>query len=245
MTIEHQLEHFGAGLLDARSFENWLYESDNNDWLEQRIPPDAFYTLLTTDYADGHQQMVARDIARATAMQINADTWRDAMALVTCRLNSHIDCAFADVQRGSGITIHEAQKLDDRASDEACEAARALDVETCWQDVRAAVIRDIHPIGFLDDIGFRYYIPAYMRWCLHNRQEDSDTHLFTLLALCRPGTDLRHRGLFTHEQQICVLNYIFWVSVFDDFYAREDGLLKLNRSNVSLYDRVIDKLETD
>ena len=242
VVTEHQLAHFGAGLLDARTFETWLYEADNNDWVEQRIAPALFYTLLSTNYSDGSQQMAARDSARVAAMQINPVTWRDAMALATMCLTNEIEKAFFEVQRGSGTTLHEAEALDDRLSAAACTAARALDTETRWQDVPAAVISGQHPIGFLDNVGFVYYLPAYMSWCLRNRSDDSDSHPFTLYAICNADDHHGRYAHFTADQKSCVLNYIFFMAIHDSWDCRESTCLpKLRSENLMLYDKAIRK----
>jgi hypothetical protein len=43
--------------------------------------------------------------------------------------------AFEDVTKGNGISIHEAEALDRRASAEDCAKARALDTEENWWDL--------------------------------------------------------------------------------------------------------------
>lgn len=76
-----------------------------------------------------------------------------------------IESAFKDVKRGKGITLHQAQADDDRLTPEEQLEARRLDTETCWQDIPDAIMKKIEvPFGFLDSEGFRYYLPAYMRF---------------------------------------------------------------------------------
>ena len=65
------------------------------------------------------------------------------------------------------------------------EEARRLDTEKRWQDVPAADIARYHWIlSFLDPIGFRYYLPAYMVWTLKNYEcNDSMSDESTIFAL--------------------------------------------------------------
>lgn len=80
-----------------------------------------------------------------------------------------IEVAFDGVARESGITLHEADAIDDHKSVEDRAKARANDAETRWQDVPAALIERFScQLSFLDGKGFHYYIPAYMRWTLLN-----------------------------------------------------------------------------
>ena len=77
--------------------------------------------------------------------------------------------AFAHVSRAHGVTLHEAVVIDDYGSDEERIAARALDPDRCWQDVPDHLI-EAHQetLCFLDQKGFRYYLPAYMVWALRH-----------------------------------------------------------------------------
>lgn len=88
-------------------------------------------------------------------------------------LIAEIERAFEGVTRGEGISLHEAIALDERASLEQQKAARKLDAETRWQDIRDKDISECcSALSFFDVKGFRYHIPAFMRAALRNFQDD-------------------------------------------------------------------------
>lgn len=81
-----------------------------------------------------------------------------------------IHAAFAGVTREGGVSWSESVAIDDYESPSVRAKARASDKDTCWEWV--AEDPDWTPevgvggFNFLDAIGFRYYIPAAMLWCL-------------------------------------------------------------------------------
>ncbi len=84
-------------------------------------------------------------------------------------LIEEITAAFANVSREDGVTLHEATVIDDYGSLEERAEARKRDAEDKWQDVPDEDIRRTDAVlNFLDEKGFRYYIPAYMVWYLRN-----------------------------------------------------------------------------
>lgn len=92
-----------------------------------------------------------------------------------------ITAAFDGVSREDGTTLHEANAIDDRKSDEECLAARRFDTEQRWQDVPD---KDIWACcsaqSFLDAKGFRYYLPAFILYGLRHWPYD-ETGLLHLL----------------------------------------------------------------
>lgn len=84
-----------------------------------------------------------------------------------------IQNAFSGMERGAGVTLHQALALDDRADDAEQQRARARDVEARWEDVPDAdIAASPNYLCFLDTAGFRYYLPANMRWSLKNYDDD-------------------------------------------------------------------------
>ncbi len=98
--------------------------------------------------------------------------------------------AFAEVSREDGVTLHEADVIDDYGSAAARAEARKLDTEERWQDVPDADIEKYDWIlSFLDLKGFKYYIPAYMVWSLKNYQTSSSASVdATIYALAPPSS---------------------------------------------------------
>lgn len=95
-------------------------------------------------------------------------------------LIDEITSAFGGVSREDGTTLHEAIAIDDHASDDEQRAARRLDVEARWQDVPDADIWACNSaLSFVDEKGFRYYIPAFMTYVLRHWEDDKDGHVFS------------------------------------------------------------------
>lgn len=101
-------------------------------------------------------------------MNNETDFERRRVALI-----AEITAAFACVSREDGITLHEAEAIDDRKSAEECRAARQLDIEQQWQNVPEQDIwACCSALSFLDAKGFRYYLPAFMLYGLKNWEDD-------------------------------------------------------------------------
>jgi hypothetical protein len=105
-----------------------------------------------------------------------------------------IEAAFDGITREGGVSLHEADVIDNYGTPAERDAARALDTENRWQDVPAGDIRTYHwVLPFLDPIGYRYYLPAYMTWSLTNLNSPRDTTSIdaTIFSLTR-GEDEKY-----------------------------------------------------
>jgi hypothetical protein len=82
-------------------------------------------------------------------------------------LIQEISVAFASVSRGDGISLHEADEIDNHSSEADQAEARKIDVDEHWTNVPDEWIEQ-YPSAyfFLDAAGFRYYLPAVMVWDL-------------------------------------------------------------------------------
>lgn len=96
-------------------------------------------------------------------------------------LIQEITVAFDGVSREGGVSLSEAWVIDDYGSAEERAEARSQDIESRWQDVPDEDIAHGYScLSFLDPIGFRYYIPAYIVWYLRNiDNEDPDSPFFS------------------------------------------------------------------
>lgn len=91
-------------------------------------------------------------------------------------LLAEIRRVFATVERGGGVTLHETSVLDDygHGAETARREARQKDTDQHWWEVRDEWIETFGGTGglsFLDDEGFRYYLPAYMSYWLRTGNE--------------------------------------------------------------------------
>ncbi|MDQ1611392.1 MAG: hypothetical protein QOG00_1323 [Pyrinomonadaceae bacterium] len=157
----------------------------------------------------------------------NFETRRDALV-------AQITAAFDGVSREDGTTLHEAEALDDRKSAREQRAARALDLEERWQDVPDKEIAwCCHALSFLDAKGFRYYLPAFMRYGLRHRGDPDDNGF--ILSSCMHQltqdfpTSVRKSDPakmarvwnFTNAQSRAVAAFLRFVIEFEDGYARQ------------------------
>lgn len=110
--------------------------------------------------------------------------------------------AFGDVSLGTGVSLREADVIDDYGTDDERAAARGLDELDDWERISDAEIEQ-HPsaLCFMDDAGLRFHLPAYMRFTLRRfRESDSMSTDATIYRLCDPEEIERLRACLTHEQ---------------------------------------------
>jgi hypothetical protein len=138
-------------------------------------------------------------------------------------LIAEIAAAFDGVSREDGTTLHEAEAIDDRKSDEECRAARRLDTEQRWQDVPD---KDIwaccSALSFLNAKGFRYYLPAFMVYGLRHFEDDPNgiLHSCEFHLLHEPQKSLRksepgsiaNKYDFTEEQCRVIAKFLRFVA---------------------------------
>ncbi len=161
---------------------------------------------------------------------------RDNLKLKRDRLVEQIRRAFHDVTRDGGISLREAHVIDDYGSDKKRAAARALETDSHWWEVDVSAI---DPGGscmsFMDSIGYRYYLPAYMtrilkQCCSLGPDENDDWNAAeSLIYGLNPSfyvvdelvehVRTRHRH-FTHEESVCIALFLaFDAEVADDTYC--------------------------
>lgn len=144
-----------------------------------------------------------------------------------------IASAFGGVSREDGTTLHEAIALDDSASDEEQRAARRLDVDMSWQDVPDADIWACNSaLSFVDEKGFRYYIPAFMTHALRHWEDDVDGYVLsacTYHLLHESSKSLRKsepaslaaRYSFTGAQSRAVARFLRFIIEFGEYSGDE------------------------
>jgi len=146
---------------------------------------------------------------------------RDDHLVDSASIISDIERVFAKVSRGDGVTLHEAEVIDDCGGDRARARARRSDTDKRWQDVTDTHISEHYSIlSFLDTAGFRYYIPAYMRWSLrHFKESDSATSDFTIYAF-----QTGHRPfdtIFSDDESRVITRFLRFMRDHGDGHADE------------------------
>lgn len=137
----------------------------------------------------------------------------------THELIAHIEAAFAGVERGNGVTIHEAREIDRHSSRAERIAARALDTECSWQDVPSeALRRNDQYLVFLDAEGMRFYLPALMLQYLRGDEAVGDE---LVAALCVRNAPDKTFDILNGEQSHAVWAFLQHVAE-TDVYIEED-----------------------
>jgi hypothetical protein len=142
-------------------------------------------------------------------------------------LIDEITAAFDGVSREDGTTLHQADAIDDRKSPEEELAARQLDQEQRWQDVPDKDIEACcQALTFMDEKGFRYYLPAFMIYGLKNFHDDPyPLHSSIYSLLQESGKSLRKsepasiaaKYQLTDAQCKAAAKFLRFNSDFDDY----------------------------
>lgn len=124
-----------------------------------------------------------------------------------------IAAAFAGVSRDGGVSLHQAEVKDDYGSRDEELAARELDTDATWLEVPEEDIAGHWDIlSFLDPIGFRYYIPAYMVWTLDNLDSNSADATVSALTqpVCKKPDHVQYRkyAIFSDSQRKAIGHFL-------------------------------------
>lgn len=81
--------------------------------------------------------------------------------------------AFADVERGEGITLSQARTIDDYRPLDEQQKARELDTDKHWYEISNKKIERLcDTLAFLDAEGMRYYIAPFLIYALEYPESD-------------------------------------------------------------------------
>ena len=146
-------------------------------------------------------------------------------------LVEQIRAAFSGVGRRGGVSLHEADVIDRYGSARERARARRFDRERRWQEVPGPDIEHYHwALSFLDPVGFRYYMPAYMVWALHNYETSHSASVDSTIYALDYSDDLRAFALeryaqFSREQSQAVCAFLRFMAedatgIADELVAR-------------------------
>lgn len=158
---------------------------------------------------------------------------RDSYTLRRDRLLDQIEQAFRHVSRGSGTTLHEAGAIDNYGTSQERAEARVLDTDTHWSQVDVISI-DLGGacIGFLDNIGFRYYLPAYLSATLRHGYVDIfddfiDSNIYESVVYrlnARDDDDIqKFKALDTHQSR-CIARFLVLDLILDPYDSSPDSV---------------------
>lgn len=97
------------------------------------------------------------------------------------KLRSLIHSAFRGASRHGGVSLRETDAIDDYLTDAGRAAARALDTDRHWtelkpEDLCSGRLQAAH--SFFDAIGYRYHLPAYLMCWLDGHADQSGSTVF-------------------------------------------------------------------
>ncbi|MFM9115406.1 MAG: DUF6714 family protein [Planctomycetota bacterium] len=110
--------------------------------------------------------------------------------------------AFAGVSLGNGVSLREADVIDDYGTDDERAAAREQDELHDWQRIPDEDIANHSSVlCFMDDEGLRFHLPAYMRFTLRRyRESKSMSTNSTIYRLSDPDCIERLLVYLTDQQ---------------------------------------------
>jgi hypothetical protein len=141
-----------------------------------------------------------------------------------------IVAAFGEMQREDGVSLHEADALNNYGVEEDPARARAVDTEHHWWEVPDAHMERLYwAHSYFDAKGFRYYLPAYMTWALRVLPEPNanttslDSLLYTLTPSEEPPESnwlfQKQVALLTSEQCKAICSFLQYLVRYGDGYG--------------------------
>ncbi len=135
-----------------------------------------------------------------------------------------IERAFHSVTRDGGTTLHQMDLIDGGwlMTSKAMMDAEKKDPEIRWQDISAGKLSEFHEsLWFLDDPGFRFYLPAFMRHALRTSSvEVWKSEIDGVLWPLDGGPSGHDRcdsfALLQHEQKEAVAAFLFYFAIWGD-----------------------------
>lgn len=146
-------------------------------------------------------------------------------------VNQIVD-AFANVPLGDGVSLREADEIDDYGSDDERAAAREHDELHDWQRIPDDDIENHSSVlCFMDEAGLRFHLPAYMRFTLRRyRDSESMSTDSTIYRLCGPDCIKSLRAFLTKPQIDAIQTFLTaCLEIGDDWLDISDVPLALRQ----------------
>jgi len=144
-------------------------------------------------------------------------------------LKSVIESAFADVTLSGGVSLRQAEVMDnygEGCSEEKFAALPLEEVTTDWRHIPRDELDRNPYLSYMDPPGFRYYIPAFMHSMIDAPTQYVDRWSATLHSLCPKSGDLwdhsmMHYSALDLKQRSAIAAFLEWVS--EDTRFRESN----------------------
>lgn len=128
-----------------------------------------------------------------------------------------IEAAFAGVPLGDGVSLREADVIDNYGSPAQRRTARKRDELTDWRRIPDADLAHYDwCLSFFDAQGLRFHLPAYLRFALRNCRTSSSASINGVIYRLRHDRDLEllnadQRSAVRHFLQFMAHNAGNWV----------------------------------
>lgn len=133
------------------------------------------------------------------------------------KLQDKIKESFANVKLGDGISLRQAEVMDNYGEGVTAEQFRnikKLDESEDWTGVTASDFRARPSLAQLDPMGFRFYLPAAMHLMLES-SEFSDSCVNSLCVVLNPaqnGGIVDHFELLSRKQREVVAEFLLFAA---------------------------------
>jgi hypothetical protein len=136
-------------------------------------------------------------------------------------LISQIEVAFRNVTLGDGVSLNMTMFHDSWGCASEYKVLAKKDERKDWSAIPDSTLEQFKSVFcFTDLLGYRFYLPAYMRWTINNhRKSDNIIADFTIYALDpnkRPFTETRIVDWLTKSQIDVVVAFLDFCSLNDD-----------------------------
>jgi hypothetical protein len=180
--------------------------------------------------ASGVSEPVYSDIVRdPLPEEARSPGWLSISDIKT-KIVEMVQLAFEDVRLGNGISLHQADVVDDYGTRAEFDAAKLHDPETRWQQIPTSKIeRFCGSMTFLDSEGFRFYLPAFIIYGLNTFNPDfgsmeADGVLFAAESYSDSHKD--NFAILNTEQLRAVASFLKFTSL----YVEKFDAVRANKS---------------
>jgi hypothetical protein len=130
-------------------------------------------------------------------------------------LLAQIESAFAEVFLGEGVSLEETEYVDEFWE---IPKPRPQRDPVPWSHLRDEELVNFMGFSFLDSLGMRYYVPAFMHWYLRSIEEpvQGANAYDSLSSALRTHYPLKEPyDLLSNDQRCCILAFLEYLTAFD------------------------------
>lgn len=144
-----------------------------------------------------------------------------------------INMAFDGIELGDGVSLNMAEFKERGGRRPEYRDAAIHDERKDWKKISNSILENCTILfNFTDAHGFRFYIPAYMRWCVHNVGSDCIIGDYTIYAIDPEKFENLHslpmKSFMTNNQLEAMTKFLEWcccgenAEIFDSEIAKKN-----------------------